>query len=474
LKELRILNQHLQDSFLRLAITDGEFLAMVAGRVDLALFGSEVTEEVCRVCFDYYAQFGEPPGDHFHDELVRRLGRMPKDRKALYAKYVEKLHKMRQPHRDYVLRRINDWVGYREREFALEEAADALMRGEVAEHDLIVRRALEAGLPEQDAGLDYLEDHSGIWFRQREAPMMGTGIKALDHLIGGYWRGQLVVTLAGYKAGKTWWIGDTCLTGVKTGLNVVVISHEVSQQEMEMRFDMAISARTPDRNLVGQEYTYEMLNERTGAIQTKTRDYRWLWADPARLSRTRKALKKRGGRLYVKKYPMGQCTPAEVERYLNYLEAYKRFTPDLIALDYIDIMDLSSLHKSELRHQLNAGYIWAKGLADQRGAVVITVSQVRREAVQKRWVSMKDVAEDARKCGNCDLMMAIGKGPEEVRRGLAGIMVLANRSGRQDCGCVVSQNYAVGRFCFDSWIGKKQLENAQQAAAEAAEVGKRL
>jgi len=466
LKELRQLNQHLQDSFLRLAITDTDFLALVAGRVDPALFGSEVTEEVCRICYDFFAQFGEAPKDHFHDELVRRLARMPEEKRELYVRYASKLAGMRQPSRSYVLRRISDWVGYREREYALERAAEALERGDVAEHDLIIRRALEAGLPEEDVGLDYLKDHSGIWFREREEPMMPTGIGALDKLIHGYWRGQLVVCLAGYKAGKTWWMIHTCLTALKKGLNVVHISHEVDQEEMEIRLDMALTARTTDEDLEGREYTFEVLNEETGRTELKKRKYRWLWKDPNRISQARKALSKRGGRLFVKKYPMGQCTPADVEAYLSYLEASQGFVPDLISIDYIDIMDLSKLDKRELRHQLNQGYIWAKGLADQKQAVVITVSQVRREAVQKRWVSMKDVAEDARKAGNCDIMLAIGKGPEEIKRGLAGVMVLANRSGRQDCGCMVSQNYNVGRFCLASWIGEHERENDQQVCDE--------
>jgi len=469
LKDLRQINQHLQDSFLRLAITDTDFLALVAGRVDPALFGSEVSEEVCRICYDFFAQFSEAPKDHFHDELVRRLARVPEEKRELYVRYASKLADMRQPNRSYVLKRINDWVGYREREYALERAAEALERGDVAEHDLIVRRALEAGLPEEDIGLDYFKDHSGIWFREREKPMMPTGIEALDKLIQGYWRGQLIVCLAGYKAGKTWWMIHTCLTALKQGLNVVHLSHEVDQEEMETRIDMALTARTTDEDLAGQEYSFEVLDEKTGNTELKKRKYRWLREDPNRISRARDALSKRGGRLFVKKYPMGQCSPADVEAYLSYLEATQGFVPDLISIDYIDIMNLSKLDKRELRHQLNRGYIWAKGLADQKQAVVITVSQVRREAVQKRWVSMKDVAEDARKAGNCDVMLAIGKGPDEIRRGLAGVMVLANRSGRQDCGCMVSQNYNVGRFCLASWIGQRECERDQQKAADAAE-----
>ena len=166
--------------------------------------------------------------------------------------------------------------------------------------------------------------------------------------------------------------------------------------------------------------------------------------------------------MFVKKWPSGQCTPAEAEAYLAYLEAYRGFSADVVLLDYLDIMDLTALGK-ETRHQLNAAYVWAKGLADDRRCVVHTVSQVTTDALERRWVRMRDVSEDRRKAGNCDLMMAIGKGPEEVKAGVAGIMVLANRAGPQGCGCVVSQCYDLGQFCMAAWVGERELASQTEA-----------
>ena len=85
--------------------------------------------------------------------------------------------------------------------------------------------------------------------------------------------------------------------------------------------------------------------------------------------------------------------------------------------------------------------------------LVATVSQVTRGSLKKRRPQMSDVAEDARKAGNCDVMLALGRSDNDVTKGVAGMSVLANREGRQGCHASFSLCYDIGQYCLSSWIG---------------------
>ncbi len=443
------LNQHLQDSFLRLALTDTEFLKLTIGRMKPKFFTSYLTENIAQLCYDYYAQFQEAPNQHFKDQLSRFLEDKPDDEVEEYRRYLKKLEELHEPNKAFILSRVHEFVRVREREIALVRASELLVReNDLEGADNVLYAALQSGIPEEDAGLDYLRDYSNITNRERETYLVPTGISALDRLIGGYNRGQLLVTLGGYKAGKTFFLSHLAKTGLHHGLNILHISNEVSQRVQELRYDMMFSIRGSKR--IGQEVGYYKWNSSKG-IQYHTSKIRSVYQTDVAI-KARKRMQRFGGRLRIKKYPMGQCSPPEVERFLNYLEAFEDFTPDILLIDYLDIMDLSGFGK-ELRHQLNGAYIWAKGLADRRNILVATVSQVTRSALKKRYISQRDVAEDARKCGNADIMLAIGRGDNEVRNNLAGINVIANREGQQDVSCTISLCYDLGQFCISSWIG---------------------
>ena len=114
-------------------------------------------------------------------------------------------------------------------------------------------------------------------------------------------------------------------------------------------------------------------------------------------------------------------------------------------------MDLSQ-YSTELRHKINAGYIWSKGLADQHNILVATASQVNRDGMDRRHVRRKHVGEDIRKLANVDAMFAIGRSEADVKAGLAGLSVLAARGEEQDTFCTFVPCFDVGQFCLESWL----------------------
>ena len=440
------INQGLQDRILRLMATDNDFLAMVTGRLGPEFFLTSLSERLARVCLDYHAQFHAAPGDHFADEALRAFAGRPEDERAEALRYLQRLKSLPPPNREYVLRRINDAIKQRAREEAAVRFAEHVGRGELAEADRVMYEALKSGLPAEEDALDYLRDLSGLADRSdRPEYLLHTGVKAMDRVFGGMQRGQLVSVLGGSKAGKTWFLQHLAREALMAGLFVLHVSHEVGREEMELRYDMMFTGRGKH---AGEVHTRQRLVN--GKPQDRLVTVRSVYDDEA-VRRGRAAVRRHGGRLMLKKYDMGRCPPAEVERLLDYLEAYQDFVPDVLVNDYVDIMDLRG-YGEELRHQINAGYVWSKGLADHHNILVLTASQINREGLERRAVRKKHVAEDIRKLANVDTLFAIGRSSEDEKLGLGGLNVLVSRGEQQEVGCTFVEAYPIGQFCIDSWL----------------------
>ena len=460
---LQELNQHLQDSFVNLAITDTEFLALVIGQVPPDVFTAAITRKIVKICQKYYAEFKKAPQEHFHDELVKALFKHDDSQKQDFIHYVKKIQDIT-PNKPYVLKRIGDFVKQREYETAAIEFAELVEDQRFDEAQNRMYEALKAGIQQEETGLNYLQDLSSLSKRGEQIEyLIPTGINALDRMIGGYQRKQFVVICGGYKGGKTWALMDIARTGLMHGKKVLFISHEVGQDELELRFDMMFSSRGTSQ--IGKVIECKYYDKKRHELCTKSMEIRSVFENGI-VQKARTRLARMGGRMQIKKYPMGQCSFAEIERYLNYLETYESFVPDIICNDYADIMDQNG-GREDLRHQLSRIYIQHKGLADERNILVVTASQIATQYLLKKSIPQNAPAEDKRKIGHADIMLGIARTEEMVKEGMGRICIMANRSGsHQFAACQFSSCLDVGQFCLDSWLESDLEHRGHEALAD--------
>lgn len=401
------------------------------------------------VCAAYYAQFKEAPRDHFQDELETVLAPLADEEQEATVQYVDRLIELTSPHKPYVLTRLNDFVRERELQTALIAASEQVAVGGFVEAENTIYAALKAGIHQFEVGLEYLTDHSGIHTREEKPSyLMSTGIAGLDYLIGGYQRGELLCFLGGYKGMKSWCLQHLALAGVTQGLNVLHVSHEMTRQQTELRYDMMLTSRGTMR--IGETETYPVIDPVTHKLKKVETTIRSIYEDPAVVVAARKKVARRGGKLIVKKYPQDTCTCAELERYMNYLERFEGFVPDVVITDYADIMAPDN-PKDEIRHQLDKTYKRMKAIADERGVLVATASQVTTDSLMKRNLTQKSAAEDRRKVAHVDWMIGIGRDDIDVKANVGRLSIVAGRSGGQGSHCTFSTCPFIGQFCISSW-----------------------
>jgi len=137
----------------------------------------------------------------------------------------------------------------------------------------------------------------------------------------------------------------------------------------------------------------------------------------------------------------------EIERYLDWLETNHGFIPDILINDYVEKMKGMSGDRS--RDAINEAYIQHKRIADERNIVVITMSQVPRQSLEKSIISQRDApAEDARKLGNVDIGLFFGQTREQEQSNRMNVWVLVGRSQKMAFGCTTVVNKAIGQLCL--------------------------
>lgn len=446
-----VVSQRIKDAFVFLAVSDTKFLQAARQSIKPEYLGSEVLTNLVSICYRFFDQFGVAPQNHFPDEAAEFLQGKEPDKVELYLTYLERLKTMDPPNVPYVISRINSFVQTRELEKGLVLVAQLAKEGKMDEVRNQMQGMLRVGIQKEEVGLRYFNSNLPTYLQPHRSNerLMGVGLAPIDsHLIRGLCRTDFACILGGYKGKKSWacvWFG---LQGLLHGLKVLHVSHELSLEDTEMRYDMAAgglgsSLIVPTENVEIEETDANGDFVRTEIIERPT------ISDLGAVRTTRRRLVRCGGDLIIRKYPMGSCSMDELRRYLDYLECFEGFVPDIVINDYIEKMKVPGGPKRN--DAINDMYMDCKGIADDRKLLMLTVSQATREALRKNKLDQKDFAEDIRKLGNVDLVFAISQSDREAVLGRMLFWVLANRNGPMDFGCKFNQNLKIGQFAINSW-----------------------
>jgi hypothetical protein len=443
-------SQHIQDCFVYLCITDHKFLSTARHCIKPEYFGSSITENIINVCYTYYDQFNVAPENHLYDEITRLVLDKGSDETELYFEYLTKITEMDKPNSTYVLSRMNEFIKAREWQTAVLEFAKLTQVGSFEQAQQLMMKALKTGVSLQETGLAYFQVATPSWATEEGGEeLISLGVPIFGDRFRCK-RRQLICVLGGAKGKKSWWLQWFIKQGLLGGLKVLYISHELSIAEIETRFDMMFG------HLVSKEQytnvTFTTTNE--DGIVTDEYDQRVGTLDDniQRVMKARRQVKMFGGKLIIKKYPMASCTMGEIERYLDYLEVFENFVPDIIVNDYPDIMKLPDVGgNNEERDRINEAFKHHKRIADERNILMLVASQTNREGLEKFHISKKHIGSDIRKLANSDAVIAVSQTVPMARLSQMRIFIMGGRSDEDGFGCLVSNNLRIGQVVVDSW-----------------------
>jgi len=271
---------------------------------------------------------------------------------------------------------------------------------------------------------------------------------ALGRICGNFLRGDLVAFLGAPNRGKTWWLLYTAIRASLLGLKSVFFTLEMPKHQIIRRAWTSLLGQPRERMKISMPF-FEKENDKFLFKEKKITKDKMNVSDVKTKQKNFKS-QLRAGDLKIVPVPAYSTTVDEFEAHLDNMEHYDNYIPDVVVIDYADIVSPPKEIRGDYRHQIDG--IWKKlrGLAQERNILVVSASQADRGSLKKdanEW----NIAEDIRKLAHVSKLMVLNQSKEEYEKNIMRIRQLKERDGRKDTRqAVVLQCLDIGRPYLDS------------------------
>lgn len=201
---------------------------------------------------------------------------------------------------------------------------------------------------------------------------------------GGLSRKTLSIILAGTGAGKSLFMCHCAAANLSAGLNVLYITMEMAEERIAERIDANLMNVTMDEL---KELPKDVFDRKVDKLKGRT-----------------------SGKLIIKEYPTACAGSANFRHLLNELKIKKKFVPDIIYIDYLNICMSSRLKAGANVNSYT--YIKAiaeelRGLAVEFNVPVVSATQTTRSGYSNSDVGLEDTSESFGLPATADFMFAL-------------------------------------------------------------------
>lgn len=419
-------------------------------------FSTRAYKDIAKKAFEHLGHFGNPPRSHLRDLLEDKI-RKGDDGKLLLQtiEAMETLNVDIQP--EFVLDRLDKFIKLRQMTQAVEAAADALFNEDI----VAAEEALHTPGIGHNSGTPgiFLHDSTAAlaFLNEREEDYFPSGVGVLDDAGIRPERKTLTLVIAPAKRGKTWWLIEIGKQAMLTRKTVLHITLEMSEERISQRYIQSMYAMAADKTEAIRVPVFNRdENNRCIGIEFDIQTPEIVnVANRWKIAKKLEALKHRS-RLLIKQFPSGTLTLGAYIAYLDHLERSEDFVPDMVILDYPDLMAIDA---NNIRTATGRMFSDIRGVAVARNHACVAATQGNRESSTARVVTSRNVAEDWSKIGTADTVLTYSQTGEERGMNLARILVSEARNAKDKFIVLVTQSYATGQFCLDSVYMNKYMED---------------
>jgi replicative DNA helicase len=440
----------LQENILTLLVYDDASCGIIVNVVEVGLFESDFFKEIAKLSFDYYRQFGSAPKDHIADLLESKLNDAKNPRSAeVYKKILININSTKDAvDSKYVLHQLNAFVRKQTLKGAIVESVELVKKDDLDAAENALNKALKSQINVFERGVVLTDTDNSLKFLTDPIETYPTGVDHLDKEFIGPAPGQLLVVLGPANRGKSWFLisfGKYCAFHRKKVLHISLEMSEGSVSQRYIQSLFSISKRKASTMI--NRFVHDELNRLSRFNLEEL--VRPTLQDEGMHQELIRRLSKLKGRfnLDIKQFPGGALSIDGLEAYLDGLERLYNYKPDLILLDYADLMKLDS---QNLRISTGEIYKDLRRIAVERNIAVVTASQANRLGEDSRVISLKHLAEDYSKAATADIVLAYCQTQQELELNLARIFVAKARDEARGQIFLISQAYNIGQFCLDS------------------------
>lgn len=431
---------------------DDKHALLIRSLVEPQLYGGHY-RHIAAAIYHYIDKFKKAPKDHLPDILADKLDGQNKREAELYIETVESIIAAKDGiNAEYVISTLETFIKrqslraiavdfnkalIRDTDESLEEAAELM-----AKANYQTLKVFDPGIRLSSKDLGFLD--------RREASFP-TGIHELDKRGFGPTRKELWQLIANTKRGKTWGLIQLAKMAALHKFKVCHVSLEMGRDQCRLRYYQSlfgISKRKETFNVT--RFKRDNLNRITGyedARVTPSLSYDDLNIREKLEAKIVKWSDRLLENIIIRDFPTSQLTVRQLEAYLDNLEQSERFVPDVLIVDYPDLMKLD---QSNIRLSIDETYKQLRGLCVARNIAGAIVSQSHRAGAKAKQLGAENVAEAYSKIAHCDTNITLNSTAAEQKLGLARLFVAAGRNDEDKITVVISQQYGYGAFVIDS------------------------
>jgi replicative DNA helicase len=447
----------LQESIVAMLVSDNVNCHVVRATIPTKLYSNEIFRNIVSRAYDFIDTHKQAPGSHLVDicdDLIT-----DKDGGKTYLELIFMLQDMsRSINTKYVLNRLNDFVEEHTLRLGIIEAAEALQNENIEEARTLIEDALRRTDPAFDPGLTINDAIMHMQRGEADREVIPLGIAPLDKYHIGPALGEMIIFLGAPKRGKTWALVHAARQGLLHRKRVLYITLEVSAQIIARRIIMSLTAmkwREDARVMMPRMILSEGREEKQTIVRVdQTEITRKALQDPKGLQSAALRIKKLHipNNLLVKQFSTGTLSKNQYNSYLDQIERRYKFVPELVIIDYPDLM---ALDRKTLRTSLGGLFTELRGVAVERHHALATASQLNRMGATQARSTEAQVAEDFSKIAVADSVIVINQMEQEKANGLARLYVAVDRNEHDRFSVLMTQSLTTGQFCVRSRMEPK-------------------
>lgn len=437
----------LEEGVLALLCFSTEYSPLLALKItESKFFANQTNQKIAQTAIEYINKYSAPPKGQLEYILEPEL--MRGEQGKLLGQTITNLSKkVESIQASFILEELDSFLESQKLTYNLQRALELIQAGDTEQAKELIYKAQTVS-PNGGSGLWMRDPKQAFKFlEQNETDEFFTsGVEVLDRMGFRPEKKTFIFMVASAKKGKSWLLVNIGKGGLQYHKRVLHITLEISEEKTAKRYIQSIFSLTKneaeqvkvpyfERDELGNvtiqfhELEREGIFNKKKELFTKLNDW---YSCPDWI---------------IKEFPTAALSTEHLEMYLDSLEKQKGFKPDLLIIDYADLMKIDA---ASLRIDTGRLYRELRGIAVRRNLALVSASQGNRESENAKVVGVTNIAEDWSKIGTADGVLTYSQTDEEYKLGLARLFVAATREDQGRYMVLISQAYAIGQFATDS------------------------
>lgn len=374
-------------------LTDRDFLITISESLSDEFFENTSHQWIIKEILKYFNKYHTVPSmDAIKVEVQKIDNEVLKI--AIKEQLVQAYRESEQTDIQYIKDEFLGFCKNQQMKKAIVTSADLLVTNDFDSIRQIILNALKVG-EVRSIGHEYEKDVETRYREDNRGPIPFPWEVFNNLTQGGIGKGELGIVFGNPGGGKSWAVIAMAAHAAKLGYNVLYYTLELSETYVARRIDANLLNIPVDQITKHRAEVESIVSELPGKIK-------------------------------VKEFPSGKTTLDNIEQHIEQLKTQYEFMPDIIFIDYIDLLKNSARDRLEGTEDI---YTSIRGLARELGLPIVTPSQANRTGAKSDIIEGDNIAGSYSKLMIGDIVVSLARNRKDKLEGTGRWHIMKNRLG---------------------------------------------